>query len=535
MGPAADANIAVIDEDEREGLRPGQTVADERFVLGNLLGRGGLALVFEAYDRQHNHVVALKILRQRYVDRPEREERLRREFEYAQRVDHPSLVEVYEEGRFDGGRPFFSMERIQGRTLSSVISGEGRLPVERLVGIAHALAEALEALHQQGIVHRDVKPANVLVLDDDRIKLLDLGMAGDVNAPAVPAGHGARLTRVHDLLGTHEYMAPEQVSKVPPHRAMDVFALGVVVYEMLAGITPYSGMKVREYVELQLHGDPHARSAQRWSRLRGAPEELAQLVDQCRARAPAQRPGSMREIVERLDRIAGQLSALRLPVLVAPRAMAPMWREPETCTALAPIPAPVFSDRVPNSVARHPVRTRLPIGRSILVAAPLVALTVWVFGGSHAFPESAESEPEPVEARVARAKPPRGPVEPVTAPMVTVPSVQVEPRGNPAPSTPPASTGAELNEPAPEDRCVGLRRRARTASTRRRWSTLVRLTAHSECWEESTERIRLRVEAIAQLKRWQACIETGRGSQDRVIAQWVDLCRYYVRFPRSEP
>ena len=140
--------------------------------------------------------MALKVLCDRYVGRPEREERLRREFDYAARVDHPSVIRVEELGALEDGRPFFAMELVRAPALSSIVSGSGGLPFPRTRRLARAIAVALDAVHRAGIVHRDIKPENVLVLDDDHVKLIDFGMAGDDDAPAVPAGHTSRLTRV---------------------------------------------------------------------------------------------------------------------------------------------------------------------------------------------------------------------------------------------------------------------------------------------------------------------------------------------------
>ncbi|MEM9463454.1 MAG: serine/threonine-protein kinase [Myxococcota bacterium] len=287
--------------EQQERIEPGQVVARGRYHLRGILGRGGLATVFRAEDAQTGSEVALKVLRDRYVGRPERAERLRREFEYAARVEHPAVIDVHEQGALDDGRPFFSMEMIEGLPLSRVLSGSGGLPFERMCRLTRAIAVALDAVHHAGIVHRDVKPANVLVLADDQVKLIDFGMAGDDDAPAVPAGHTARLTRANDLLGTHHYMAPEQVLKESPRTSMDVFALGVVMYEMLSSNTPYSGMGVREYVELQIAGDPLLRSAERWGRIRSAPAELAVLIDDCRRREPGRRPIDMKAVIRRLD------------------------------------------------------------------------------------------------------------------------------------------------------------------------------------------------------------------------------------------
>ncbi|MCA9711386.1 MAG: hypothetical protein KDK70_36445, partial [Myxococcales bacterium] len=122
----------MIDDEPTDQLAPGQVVAQGRFVLLEVLGRGGLATVFRARDTRDGTEVALKALCDRYVGRPEREERLRREFEYAARIDHPAVVDVYEQGALEDGRPFFSMELVPGRPMSHVLSGSGGLPYPRM-------------------------------------------------------------------------------------------------------------------------------------------------------------------------------------------------------------------------------------------------------------------------------------------------------------------------------------------------------------------------------------------------------------------
>lgn len=533
--------------DEPEPLRPGQRVGEGRYILGEMLGRGGLASVFAAQDRVRGEEVALKVLRVRYVGRAEREERLWRELEYTRRVEHPAIVKVYEGGRLEGRRPFFAMERVQGRPLSQVLLWEGRLPIERVVGLGRALAEALEALHRQGIVHRDVKPANVLVLEaeqrGERIKLLDLGMAGDENAPAVPVGHTGRLTRVADLLGTHEYMAPEQVLKAPPHRAMDVFALGVVLYEMLAGITPYSGMKVREYVELQVDGDPHVRSAARWARLRGAPGELAEIIDACRMREAEGRP-AVGVVIERLGRVAEWVTMGRALVVSPARGLVERSRLRESPDVLvAAAPAPVGSATMLRaSIGRSGRQPRHWRWQAAVLGVPaVVGIVGWL---SHSGGRSGEADLPLAASSVRELSTPHAPSVPslpVAGP-VEEPSVleaAIEPPsgaavrhevGVPSNESPAGGATPSSRRPRPNaaEHCERIRNDANAAVLRRDWAATLRTVAARRCWAEPTERLRLEVRALAQLQRWEACMDAGRGSTDEVVEDWVLLCNHHA-------
>ncbi len=579
----------MIESEDTEGLRPGQLIASERYELKELLGRGGLAVVLAAYDRVEDREVALKVLRTRYVGRPEREERLRREFEYARRVTHPSIIQVYDEGALEGGRPLFSMERVRGQPLSQVLAREGRLAIDRLIALARALADALDALHSQGLVHRDVKPANVLVLDDGRLKLIDLGMAGDENAPAVPVGHGARLTRANDLLGTHEYMAPEQVFKAPPHRSMDVFAFGIVMYEMLAGISPYSGMKAREYVELQLDGDPHVRSAERWARLRGAPQELAVLLDDCRHRDPGLRPDGMGEVIKRLDKIREHAAVMHALVPIPqletnPRARGPLPLAPATAAGKARrrLEGAVCDARVPRRM-RGSVRwlAVFASATAVLGAWRLGAVrrpaknehevelkgNAWEHGSAVGDPQLQVSMRPDTKALLSPTAgvahhPPRVPTEVDPPPPSTtilpssvgravtqptrpaIPTHVTRAKAHPPPRArlppkarrqdPPSTPSKDPEGPAPqstdaEEDCDEIRLEAEAAMQRRDWPAVLRISSHEQCWTHPVERLRLRVHALAQLQRWTECIEAGQGSSDRIIAKWVALCEYHSR------
>ncbi len=544
-------------EPPAEKITVGQVVADGRYELLEVLGRGGLATVFRARDRRDGGEVALKVLCDRYVNRPERAERLRREYEYAMRIDHPAVVAVGELGRLDDGRPYFSMEVIDGRPLSRVLSGSGGLSYERTRRLARAIAVALDACHEAGVVHRDLKPDNVLVLEDDRIKLIDFGMAGDADAPAVPAGHQARLTRVNDLLGTHEYMAPEQVIKAPPQRSMDVFALGVVMYEMLSSITPYSGMRPREYVELQINGDPCLRSAERWARIREAPVALAELIDDCRRRECERRPASMREVIERLDML--EVVGSRSPVVV-PIALADLGVE------AAPVAV----------VPRRSRRRRMGWGAACGAAAAAVLIASWGVAAWDAR-DARLGEVAAGELRLEKSTASRDDGAAVMQDEASLPQLVsvaqgdaeghagTEPRSVPEPSAEPQPKPAapgQASAPAADHRqarsameskarrasqrpsgrrpsalpgssdheknCAVHRKHARSAFSSYRWTSVLTHTRDPKCWsgdDDNDEYLMMRTEALMESGRWSECVRTGRRSSDPSVRRHAQRCQ----------
>ena len=213
-----------------EDTQPGQPFDGRYRVLGRL-GVGGMATVYLAEDSSLGRKVALKVMAERYAEDGEFVERFRREAQAAARLNHPNIIAVYDRGEADG-RPYIAMEYLQGRTLKQVIQKEGPLPPERAIAIAMQVLAGLRYAHEHGVVHRDVKPHNVLVGDDGRIKVTDFGIAhaGD-----------PQMTEVGSIVGTAQYLSPEQARGRSVGPQTDIYSLGVVLYEMLAGRVPFEG------------------------------------------------------------------------------------------------------------------------------------------------------------------------------------------------------------------------------------------------------------------------------------------------------
>jgi serine/threonine-protein kinase len=213
------------------GLEPGQRLAD-RFVIQRALGTGGMGAVYLAQDERLGELVALKIMHGLALLDPAAGDRLRREASAARRISHPNVVKIHDVGE-DGGHVFLSMEYVEGQSLKELISRHGMLPVERVRAYVAEICLGLAAAHGQGVIHRDLKPANVLVTPDQRVKIIDFGLARIANLEG--------MTATGMLLGTPEYMAPEQIKGGNIDARTDLYALGALTYHALCGRPPFLG------------------------------------------------------------------------------------------------------------------------------------------------------------------------------------------------------------------------------------------------------------------------------------------------------
>jgi len=212
-------------------LRPGDVLDD--FVLEEIVATSGMATVFRARDQRTGEQVAIKVPHPEVESDPTMYERFKREAEIGTRIDHPGVMKVFANpGR---SQVYMVMEWLNGRLLRQVLNEDGKLPVERAVKLTVGICEALEHVHANGVVHRDLKPENIMVDANDEIHLIDFGIAGSVGA--------RRLTFAHfsESMGTPDYISPEQVRGKRGDARSDVYAVGVMLYEMLTGVVPFSG------------------------------------------------------------------------------------------------------------------------------------------------------------------------------------------------------------------------------------------------------------------------------------------------------
>ena len=220
---------------ERERATAGMTdqkVLSDRYELGGVLGRGGMAEVYVGTDRVLGRRVAVKILADRFARDSSFVARFRREAQSAAALNHPNVVSVFDTGS-DNGTHFIVMEYVQGKTLSEILRDGSALMPERAVEIAEGVAEALAFAHRAGIVHRDVKPGNIMLTPTGDVKVMDFGIARATTSES--------LTQTATVLGTATYLSPEQAQGEPVDARSDIYSLGQVLYEMLTGHPPFSG------------------------------------------------------------------------------------------------------------------------------------------------------------------------------------------------------------------------------------------------------------------------------------------------------
>jgi serine/threonine-protein kinase len=223
-----------------------------RYELGAEIGRGGMADVFLGHDTLLDRRIAVKVLSPAFADDPVNRERFRREAQAVASLNHPNIVAVYDWGE-ESGTSFIVMEYVPGQTLRDLISTYGRIAPLEATRIAADIADALAYAHRNGVVHRDVKPGNVLVAPDGTVKVTDFGIARG-------ADQGDGLTKTGAVLGTATYFSPEQAQGLALDGRSDVYALGVVLYEMLAGVAPFTADSPVSVAYKHVREDPTAPS-----------------------------------------------------------------------------------------------------------------------------------------------------------------------------------------------------------------------------------------------------------------------------------
>ncbi|MCG6928544.1 MAG: serine/threonine protein kinase, partial [Acidobacteria bacterium] len=270
------------------------------------LGAGGMGEVYRARDPRLKRDVALKVLPAELASQPERLERFQREAETLAALNHPHIVTIFSVEEAEDRR-FLTMELVEGKTLSKVIP-RGGLSLSRLFQIAIPLTEAVSAAHDKGIVHRDLKPGNVMVTEEGRVKVLDFGLAKlregvrgevDTQSPTEPATGPGR------VMGTAPYMSPEQVQgKALDHRS-DVFALGIMLYEMATGERPFGGATFAEVASSILKDTPMPVT----ERKADLPRDLARLIKHCLEKEPRKRLQTTLDLANELEELRREVDS----------------------------------------------------------------------------------------------------------------------------------------------------------------------------------------------------------------------------------
>jgi TolB-like protein/Tfp pilus assembly protein PilF len=295
-------------------LTPGTKLGP--YEIQSPLGAGGMGEVYRATDTKLGRDIALKVLPAEMAEDPERLARFRREAKALAQLDHPNIVTIYSVEECDGIH-CLTMQLVEGQPLDRLIP-QGGLPVEQIVEIASALADALAAAHEKGIVHRDLKPANVMVSNEGRVKVLDFGLAKDVGAsdPADATLTSDHRTQAGMVMGTPAYMSPEQTSGRPLDHRTDIFSLGVVLHEMATGQRPFDGSSSAELVSAILRDTPQSVTEVRPD----LPSDLARIVRRCLEKDPRHRLQTARDVSNEFRDLARSASRSAATPTTAQRA-----------------------------------------------------------------------------------------------------------------------------------------------------------------------------------------------------------------------
>lgn len=267
--------------------RLAQALGSDHTVVGEL-GRGGFAVVYSVRDLRLNRYLAVKVMRPDLVASPQAVERFRREARIAAGLDHPNILPVSFAGE-GAGLVYYAMPRVKGQTLRERLRQDGALPVEEARRIFVQVGHGLHYAHQQGVVHRDVKPANIMLEHSGKVLVLDFGIAKALSAD------GSTLTVSGLVIGSAEYMSPEQAAGSKDiDRRSDIYSLGVVGYEMLAGKTPMGGDDMARMLAKRLAGAPPPDVR---GKRQDTPPELARALARCMAPSRDARWASAEEAV----------------------------------------------------------------------------------------------------------------------------------------------------------------------------------------------------------------------------------------------
>ena len=269
-------------------------VLDGRYRVDTLIATGGMSAVYRGLDLRLDRPVALKIMDSRYAGDQQFLTRFQREARAVARLKDPGLVAVYDQG-LDSQHPFLVMELVEGGTLRELLRERGPMPPHAVASVLSPVLSGLAVAHRAGLVHRDIKPENVLISDEGEVKIADFGL--------VRAVAEAKITSTSVILGTAAYLSPEQVATGDAGPRSDVYAVGILAYELLTGVTPFTGDSALAIAYQRMDNDVAPPS----SVIAGVPSQFDELVLQATARDPALRYADAMDMGADLDAIVDQL------------------------------------------------------------------------------------------------------------------------------------------------------------------------------------------------------------------------------------
>ncbi|MCY1056019.1 serine/threonine-protein kinase [Nannocystis sp. SCPEA4] len=523
-----------------EGDFPPGTVLVERYKVIKVLGRGGMGSVYLAEHIEVGRKVAIKVLLSQWSKTDSIVRRFRAEARTASAIGHPNIVQVFDAGMLPDRRLFLVMEHLAGRDLEAELIENVALEPRRSCVIMRQIALALGAGHRAGVVHRDLKPSNIMLVpqsDGEAVKVLDFGIAA--NGGLIVSG-AERITSPGSLMGTPEYMAPEQATNMPARPTFDVYAMGVMLFEMLSGDIPFSASNAFELLAFKLNRPAPSIETRR----PGLPPTLVKLIADCLATDAAERPSDGDTVAARLDQVLQEMR--RSSTSLGLEQTTPGEPEPAdtlgAATAFAAVEASLPPFKSTPGTTLPPVhgpapRQLLALLLLGLLAVGGLALTVWLLRSP---------PPEPPPPELAAVVPPAPtPVEPPPVPKDTSPPPTPTPV-EPAPLEPaplePAPTPAEGVGARPTakngarpggdahltQRCQRVRTSAETARRSQRWAILRDYSRQRECWASAAEARKLETKALMELGDFTGCMSVGKGLKDQEAQGWLKLCQKRV-------
>jgi serine/threonine-protein kinase len=293
-----------------------------RYRIESLIGEGGMGKVYKAYDKELDRIVALKLVRSELARDPASMQRFKQELLLASRISHKNILRIHDLGDVEGTK-FISMTYVEGEDLDDVLRREGRLPLDRAIGIAKKLCGALEAAQAEGVAHRDLKPRNILIDRADNVYISDFGLAKSLEANA------SAMTRTGEILGTPRYMSPEQAEALPTDHRSDIYSFGLIFYEMVTGEVPFRGDSMMQVMYQRVTQPPKNPQLV----VPDLPDSITAIIMRCLEKNLERRYQSAGEILRDLE--AGSATA-------APEGSGASW------PAIPQAPAPVATKPAPG-------------------------------------------------------------------------------------------------------------------------------------------------------------------------------------------
>lgn len=499
-----------------ERLPPSQIIAD-RYRVGALIGRGAMGIVYAGEHVRVGRPVAIKVLTRAWSNDPLIRQRFEAEARAASAAGHPNVIQVLDVGELPDSRLYLVMEFVDGSNLYNLLWAEGPLPPARACRLVRDAAFGVRAAHARGVIHRDLKLENVMVQslpEGEVVKVLDFGIAAGVITTK-------RATVAGMALGTPEYMAPEQVDGRPPTIHFDIYALGVMLFELLTKRLPIEADNPLMLMALKGH-----QVAPRISTIRPElPPALDQLIADCLEIDPERRPGSCERLIERLTEVIAALE--HTPVGTQTLVSNPSTPPPRPSRLTRPY---LERDGPAISVAAVRVAGRPPKRSSLIWLLPAAVLIVASVALGLDWYERPVHEPEPVTpATDATVETP-----PTEAPELSraEPSNEEPPPRSPPdaePSDPLDTPKAEPDSPKPPSpsetaRCEKVRARALDGRDSHAWQSVLDAVAQRECWAHARDRRKLETQAYMELGRFEDCLRAGKNLTDTEVQKWLKIC-----------